>query len=53
VDPYQLFRTDITDELLLLLCCLCFVGVSFAGVVGLVIWYLTKHNKSESSGHEK
>jgi hypothetical protein len=50
---FGLFGTDITDELLLLLCCLCFGGLSFAGVVGLVIWYLSRQRKSESSGDEK
>ena len=47
------YQYGIPGNLLLLLCCLCFGGVSFAGVVGLVIWYLTRQNKSEASGDEK
>ncbi len=48
------YQYGIGGNLLLLLCCLCFGGgVSFAGVVGLVIWYLTRQNKSEASGDEK
>ena len=41
---------DITNELL---CCLCFGGVSIAGAVGFVIWYIKRQNKSETSGDEK
>ena len=50
---FQCCQNGLPINLFLLLCFLCFGGVSFAGVVGLVIWYLTRRSKSEPSGDEK
>jgi hypothetical protein len=50
---FQCCQYNLPINLLLLLCCLCFGGVSFAGIVGLFIWYLARQNESEPSGDEK
>jgi hypothetical protein len=50
---FQCCQYGLPLNLILLLCFLCFGGVSLAGVVGLVVWYLTRQNKPNPSDDQK
>jgi hypothetical protein len=50
---FQCCQYGLPINLLLLLSCLCFGGLSLAGTVAVIIWFITQQNKPEPSGEEK